>query len=430
VTDRTSHAPALRARPERRLIRPTGSHRHVDFVVTVPSAPPHEPAERPPLRLALVLDRSGSMAGEKLPTAKRAALAVVDRLDTRDQVAVVIFDSQVDVLQAAAPATPELKRRVRDALSTVEARAQTALHEGWLTGARAIAEDGDAPTPGRALARVFLLTDGLANVGVTDPERIASEAQGVREHAGIGTSTFGIGPDYNEALLGPMAVAGGGRFHHLRTPEEIARTFVGELGELFAVAARGVALGLEVAPSVAVEVVSAYHAAGADRLSIGIGDLAAGEERHVVVRFGFPPRTDRSEQIVRARLRWRAEGGEEVAPWQELRFAYADHAECDAEPRDPEVMRSVGVQHAERAKREAAALGRRGDTDGARRVVERVAARIAEYAGADAELGAALEELRAIGQEVAAAPPSPMYLKEMAYTSLRRSRGQRDLRGS
>jgi hypothetical protein len=73
------------ARPERRLIRLAGSARHVDFVPRVAGLPPNQ--TRPPLRLALVLERSGSMAGEKIETARRAAIAVVERLEARDQLA-------------------------------------------------------------------------------------------------------------------------------------------------------------------------------------------------------------------------------------------------------------------------------------------------------------------------------------------------------
>ena len=153
---------------------------------------------------------------------------------------------------------------MREALALVQARASTALHQGWLTGCHAIAADEPAAraqgSRGRApaVARCFLLTDGLANVGLTDPEQIAAEAAGIREHAGVGTSTFGIGEDYDEDLLAPLAAAGGGQFHHLRTAEEITRTFVGELGELLAVAAGRVVLELDPDPGVTAEVVSAY----------------------------------------------------------------------------------------------------------------------------------------------------------------------------
>lgn len=118
----------LLATPERRLIRHSGSFRHV--VYTIEAAPAKPDAARLPLTLALVLDRSGSMQGDKLQTAKRAALAVLDRLEERDRVALVVFDDRIDVVQPCASAAPSLRARLRAALSEIEARGSTALHEG------------------------------------------------------------------------------------------------------------------------------------------------------------------------------------------------------------------------------------------------------------------------------------------------------------
>jgi len=98
----------LQARPERQLIRPQRSLRHIDFVVRVEEAP-QTGDRRQPLTVALVLDRSGSMQGDKLTMARRAALAALDRLDERDQAAVVVFDDRIDVLQRAAPVTAAVK---------------------------------------------------------------------------------------------------------------------------------------------------------------------------------------------------------------------------------------------------------------------------------------------------------------------------------
>ena len=411
----------LESRPERRLIRNSGSHRHIDFSIRVKDALPQARPQRAPLTIALVLDRSGSMAGDKLPTAKRAALAVLDRLDERDEVAVVVFDSTVDVLQPAATATDKTKQRIRQALARIEARASTALYEGWLTGCQAIASDGAGPRPD-AVARCFLLTDGQANVGVIDPEEIASAAAGIRERAGIGTSTFGIGRDYNESLLGPMAVAGSGQFHHLRSAEEIVNTFVGELGEMLAVAASKVRLELDGGSDITAEVISSYRASqplpGTSRVTVPIGDLMAGEERHVIVRFGFPAHGELSERRIVARMLWSAGGVEYATPWQETRFTYADHAACDAERQsgmDGAVMHWVGLHHAERAKRVATDLNRRGDYEGARQTAEGVRRRIAEYASADADLRQAGAELESFGRQVHAAPLSEDVAKETHF---------------
>src|SRR5258707_10882527 len=164
----------LQPRPERKLLRKSGGECAIDFLVRVVPSPEQKSSNRASLRLALVLDRSGSMQGEKLTLAKRAALAVLDHLSGRDSVAVVTFDNQIDVIQSVAPVTPALKRQVQATLQHIEARASTALHEGWLTGCNALTSDVGSSAGGE-LARCFLLTDGIANVGVVDPERIASE---------------------------------------------------------------------------------------------------------------------------------------------------------------------------------------------------------------------------------------------------------------
>jgi Ca-activated chloride channel family protein len=418
------------ARSERRLIRAGGSYRHVDFEIRVASAAVRAATERPPLSLALVLDRSGSMSGDKLETAKRAALAVLEQIEERDTVAVVTFDDQIDVLQRAERASSVVKARIRAGLSQIEARASTALHEGWLTGCRAIAADS-APDGRYELARCFLLTDGQANVGLTDPELIASEAAGVRAHAGIGTSTFGIGPDYDELLLGPMAVAGGGQFYNLRTPAEIVNTFVGELGGMLAVAARQVRLEVAIDPDLRLETISDYWTTGPhpDAIhTVDAGDLMAGEERHLVVRFGFPPKRAAGERLVRARVVWIEDGAQRATEWQTLRFTYGDTGACNSELRDPAAMHWIGLHHADRARREATQLNRRGDLRGARERVKRVRHRIAEYAGADRELVEALAELRDLERQVAQAELSSMEVKEVAAESYRRSRSQIDRR--
>ncbi|HET6318220.1 MAG TPA: VWA domain-containing protein [Chloroflexota bacterium] len=416
----------LEMRPERHLIG-DGSKRHIDFRIHVAPALAQRPAERRPVSIGLVIDRSGSMHDDKIVTARRAALAVLDKLNDSDRVAAVIFDDRIDVLQNGAPATPEVKARLRAQLGAVEARGSTALHTGWLTGCRAIASD----TAGAVLARCFLLTDGLANVGLTDAEQIASEAASVREHAGVGTSTFGIGNDYDESLLGPMAVAGGGQFHNLRTAEEIARTFLGELGELLTVAAANVRLRIDVDPGMGVEMVSPYWAqqVSGTQWTIALGDLLNDEERHVVGRFSFGELTGGDKRVVRGQLEWRAPDGRGCfGAWQEIAFEPADRAARVAEHADPGVLRIVGQHHADRARTLAVARSRHGDLDGARSLLRHVARRIGEYAGNDPELRQAMAELDKAERDLAQRGYEVASAKEAYFLSTAHARGQRDLR--
>jgi Ca-activated chloride channel family protein len=418
--------------PERKLIRPGGCYRHIDFRLVVSAPLRTSPSTRGPVRLGLVIDRSGSMSGGKLDTAKRAALGALDRLEPTDTVAVVVFDSEVDVIQRAAPATAALKERVRSELGKIEPRASTALHEGWLVGAKEIAgSESDPAHP--SVSRVFLLTDGQANVGLVDPEAIASQAADIRATTGIGTSTFGIGADYHEGLLGPMAVAGGGQFHHLRHAGEIASTFVGELGDLLAVAAARVRLELDLPTDRTADVVSAFRAQGSvdggARWAVDVGDLLDGEDRAVVIRFGFPRREGSGTIAVRSRATWQTNSVARHTEWIATEFSYADDRAGDAEPRDAVVMRHVGVEHAERVRRRATELSRAGDRKGAIDLIQRVAKRISAYAGSDPALLEAIRSLAELERELNEDALSPMQMKEMYSSSMTISRKQKDYRG-
>ncbi len=418
----SSAAATLILRPERRLIRPNGSDRYVLFTVRA-AQPERSRTDRLPLRLGLVVDRSGSMQGQKLETAKRAALAVLDRLEAQDQAALVIFDDKIDVLQPLAPVTPALRSAVGEVLRSVGARGSTALHEGWLTGCQAIAS-ATAPAAD-AVWRLFLLTDGLANVGETDPERIAVQVGDVLARTGIATSTFGIG-DYDEQLLAPMATAGGGQFHHLRTAAEIGHTFLGELGDALAVAVRAVRLELVVEPGTRLDVISDYHVRAGDepvRLTLLLGDLVGGEERQIAVRCHFPARARQAYQRVRARLCWHEGGTERSSDWQEIVFTYADHVMCDAERahRDRDVLHWVGQHEALHAQQMATACYARGDAPGAQQVLSRAAAAVSTFAGDDTVLQEAVASLAAV-------PAQPSQTKEVLYQAKRAQKGHKDHR--
>jgi Ca-activated chloride channel family protein len=434
-------------RPERHLIPHIASQRYVDFEVRVNDAPDAPATDRPPIALALVLDRSGSMSGDKIDTAKRAALAVLQRLDERDQLAVVVFDEHIDTIQSLAQVTDAVKAHTRAELDRIGARGSTALHEGWLTGCNALVADEHNAYGGaaqeRGVARCFLLTDGLANVGLTDAEQIASQAGGIRERAGIGTSTFGIGADYAEELLGPMAEAGGGRFHHLRTSDEIAATFVNELGELLATVAAKVELDLEVEPRTEVALISTYrhHPApdqtpdqGTDlptRWTIALGDLMSGEERHAVVQLGFAETWRREEQAIRARVRWVADGAEHATEWQQSRFTYASDEACDAESPDADVLRMAGQHQSDRAQREALRESKAGHMLRAHAVLRTAKSEIAgyaAYAGDDADLAHELAAIEELEQQMAEAPLQSLASKERYHRLQSKTAGQRDLR--
>ncbi|WP_221091237.1 vWA domain-containing protein [Deinococcus aquaedulcis] len=142
--------------PELRALRPAlpaGQTTHLTLLIRVHPAPvPIHAAWRPPLNLALVIDRSGSMGGHPLHMARQAAGAAVRQMGLNDQVSVVAFDDEVRVVVPSQPVTDPAG--IIRAMDTIEAGGMTNLHGGWLEGATQVAAHLDP----QALNRVVLLS--------------------------------------------------------------------------------------------------------------------------------------------------------------------------------------------------------------------------------------------------------------------------------
>jgi Ca-activated chloride channel homolog len=230
-----------------------GTRSTVDVLARLqaPTRPEGAARTRGALHLALVIDRSGSMSGQPLAEAKRCARFVVDGLAPGDKAAVIAYDSDVQRL------TPLLgmedRETLRRAIDGIHEGGTTNLHGGWLAGAETLAPHTDA----RTLSRVILLSDGNANVGLSDSGAICPQVRELAE-AGVTTSTYGLGVHFNEELMTAMADAGRGNAYYGQTAEDLADPFREELALLEALCARQVELSLEPATGVSVEVLNGY----------------------------------------------------------------------------------------------------------------------------------------------------------------------------
>ena len=187
--------------------------------IVAPEAPAAtESVVRTPLDIALVIDRSGSMSGQPLETAKECAVRIVKGLRPDDRISIVTFDDEINIVQAltAVGDAKDIEARIR----SVNCGGSTNLFGGWEEGAKQLAPFIKKDR----IARVILLSDGQANQGLINESEIFTHVTKLAG-TGITTSTIGLGHDFNESLLAGMAKSGEGVANFGQKPEDLDEAF-------------------------------------------------------------------------------------------------------------------------------------------------------------------------------------------------------------
>lgn len=205
--------------------------------------PINEIARRTPVNVAIVLDKSGSMTGDKLRKAKDAALASLERLGPNDIVSIIAYDHTVEVL---VPATKISDRSaLRSTIERLSAGGNTALFAGVSKGAAEVRKFSDR----QRVNRVILLSDGQANVGPSSPTELGNFGASLIKE-GISVTTLGLGIDYNEDLMTQLARKSDGNHYFIENSADLARRFSYEFDDVLSVVAQEVTVRVTCAPGV------------------------------------------------------------------------------------------------------------------------------------------------------------------------------------
>jgi Ca-activated chloride channel family protein len=262
-----------------------GRQQTVYLKVGVTGANPEVSVRRAPINTAIVLDRSGSMAGDKLANAKKAALSALDRLSPDDVVAVVAYDNNVHVLVPATRATD--KHEIAAAIMRLTPGNTTALYAGVSRGAQEVRKF----LASNRINRVVLLSDGLANVGPSSPAMLAGLGASLAKE-GISVTTIGLGLDYNEDLMTRLAMASDGNHAFVESPAMLASIFAREFGELLTVVATDVEVHITCPPGVRpVRVLGRNAEIAGHNVIVSLGQLSAKQERYVLLEAEVAPQS-------------------------------------------------------------------------------------------------------------------------------------------
>ncbi len=243
-------------------------------------------ADRPPINLSLVIDKSGSMSGDRIVNARQGAMEAIRRLGRDDVFSVVVYDSQVRTLIPAGRLTDI--DRVERIISGIMAGGTTNIYGGLEAGFAEL----DKHFNRRYLNRMILLSDGLANVGPTSPQAFAELGRSF-SGKGVVVSTVGLGLDYNERLMADLAQAGEGNTYFVRDGESLPKIFREEIGHLVSTVARNVIIRIEIPEGVEVErVLGRGHRREGRVVEIDFHDLAAGHLKYGLLELKVPAGAD------------------------------------------------------------------------------------------------------------------------------------------
>ena len=395
--------------------------------ITSDHRPPTTTTTIAPLNLSLVLDTSGSMAGDRLESLKKAVGWVIDHLSSKDNLAITLFDDEVHPLVEGAPVTD--RKALHDKIAAVSEAGGTAMSKGLNVGLQEAVKGRD---PG-SISRIIVLTDGQT---WGDADRCKELAQ-MAGAAGIPITALGVGAeeDWSIDLLDTIALSSGGHSDYIARPEDISPAFEKTLRAMQATAYHDLKLTATLSAGVQARAVyritpmlsklwplseGSANGQSAPPPTLLLGDLEADGAQSLLFELLVPPRKPGHYRLARLLLQYEtaapSHGGQAAGQKDAaIDLAVAFAAGAATGQGDPRVMNSVEKATTFKLQTRALQASMAGDTAAATRNLRAVATRLLNMG--ETELAEAAEkEAQAIEQQ---GHMTPAGTKKLAYDTRR-----------
>lgn len=246
--------------------------------------------ERTPLNISVVIDRSGSMGEKnKLEYVKKSVDYIIDELGSDDYVSVVTYDDYVDVLQRSGIVSD--KYELREKISRLQPGGYTNLSEGMFEGYDQV----NRQYMRGYVNRVLLLSDGLANRGITDRYKLAGMVKDKNRRDGITISTFGVGNDFNENLMTDIAEYGKGNYYYIKNSSDIPEIFASELKGIRSLVGQGTKMKVRF-PSDYLRLAKVFgypYELNGNEVVIDFKDFFSEQKKSVLIKFDITGKVNR-----------------------------------------------------------------------------------------------------------------------------------------
>ncbi len=335
--------------------------------------------ERPPINVAIVIDRSGSMSGDRIVAAREAATVALERLSKNDIVSLVAYNHKVDVLHPAAPLGSS-RESLKRAIERLTPDGTTALYAGTAEGG----EQVEKFLSDTKVNRVVLVSDGLANVGPSTPSELAELGRKLAGK-GISVTTIGLGLDYNEDLMQRLAAASDGNHAFVEHPRQLAEIFDKEFADALSISAKDITIIIECKSGFKPKRVLGREAdISGNRVTLKMSQLQADNERYVVLEVEAPAGAKAgSVDVADVEVEFLPLGETARTKTGAKVVASLSDSKSDAEASiDNAVMSAVTEQIATEASEKAVELRDSGKIEDARKVLEDNAAYLNRQKGA------------------------------------------------